>query len=146
VLTIPIIAMRGIMTTLAADTTTFKAAICHLYSATVVVTPGILLSALTEATFTGYAASQTIAWNGPGSDEVGNAYLFGPQLTFISTGTTTTNTIYGAYLTGSGADSTTLLAVEPFATPIPIANTGDYVAYSPQVSLPGPNSSPVGGP
>jgi hypothetical protein len=146
VLTIPIVTMRAVMTTLAADSTTFKAAICHLYTNAVVVTPAITLAALTEATFGGYAASATIPWNGPGSDEVGNAYLFGPQLTFIASSTTTPNQIVGAYGTGSGADTGTLLWVEPFATPIPISNIGDYVSYSPQVSLPGPNSSPATGP
>lgn len=145
-LTIPVVAMRRVMTTLKSDTTTFNGALVHLYKNPITITPGVALSDLTEADFSGYAASTTFTWNGPGSDLVGNATLFGPQQTFIANDTVTTNTIYGAYLTGSGSDSTVLLAVEPFATSIGIAHIGDYVAYSPQVTLPGPGSSPVTGP
>jgi hypothetical protein len=145
-LTIPIVTMRAIMTTLKSDSTTFSGAVVKLYSAPITVTPAVTLATLTEASFTGYVASTTFSWNGPASDEVGNAYLFGPQLTFICTGSTTLNTIYGAFAVGSGVDSVNLLWVEPFANAVPIANIGDYVAYSPQISLPGPNSSPVTGP
>lgn len=145
-MTIPTVTMRAVMLTLASDTTTFKGAIVHLYQNNVTVTPAITLPAFTEATFGGYAASATIGWSGPASDPLGNAYLFSDLAPFIGNSTTTPNTIYGAYLTGNGADSVNLLGVEPFATPIPIVNIGDFVAYSCQISLPGPNSSPVNGP
>lgn len=131
---------------IASDTTSWTGATAHLYQNNVAITPAVTAAQLQEATFSGYEASATISWSGPGSDPAGNGYMFSNLQPFISSSTTTTNTIYGGYLLGQGSDSTSLLLVEPFATPINIAGPGQFVDWSPQLIVPGPGSSPLSGP
>lgn len=105
----------------------------HLYQNDVTPTVNSLLADFTEATFDGYG-SATITWgsatNGPGDE----ASVYGTGLSFIATGDTTPNIIYGWWLQNAGG----FRFAERFDEPIPIASTGDDVTFQPRASIGNP--------
>jgi hypothetical protein len=103
----------------------------HLNVANVTVTPETALGGLTEATFTGYAAVASVAFGTPGNGPNGSAEMFAPSVTFTCTGGTPNQTVYGWYLTDSGA--TTLYLYVPLAVPVQITTTGDQVTVQPAI-------------
>lgn len=60
---------------------------------------GDTISSYTEADFDNYAPITLSSWPGSSLDGSFNAVSTHPDVVFSQTGTTTTNTIYGAYLT-----------------------------------------------
>lgn len=100
---------------------------------------GTVIGDLTEATFTGYAAVDVAEFSSTRlrSDVAGNAYYVDPAVaTFLQTGTTITNTVYGYYLTdATGAD---LLAVGRFSSPVLFDHTGKALDIEIGLRLPVP--------
>jgi hypothetical protein len=137
---------KKIVTTLAADTTTFNGMVLELYQNAVVVGPNVGIADLTPATFDGYAPSSTVSFSGPAQDPAGNGLELGSSKVWISTGAVTPNTIQGVYGHLTGSASTTLCFVEPFTNPISIANAGDFVDYQFRLPYPGPVSGTISGP
>jgi hypothetical protein len=105
----------------------------HLFTNQISISPTTPLTALTEATFDGYSAASITTWLTPYSDVLGNAILEAQIEQFLCTGSTVSETIYGAYLTNTLG--TALLMAINFATPVHITQAGDAVIFSPQVSL-----------
>jgi hypothetical protein len=119
------------LTNMAAASGYYHATTLHLNTANIVVTPQTLLSALIEATFAGYAAVAAVAFGTPGNAPPGGAEMFAPSITFTVASGTPNTTIYGWYLTDSGA--TTLLLYVPLAIPVQLINPGDQVVVQPAV-------------
>ncbi len=113
---------------------TFDLGSCSLGLVAAPFTPGpnLLISALTEASFVGYARKSigalTPAFIGPQQ----LLLTQGAELSWAASDTTTTNVIYGAFLTGS-ADTTTVKASELFNAPIPITGPLSRLTYVPRI-------------
>lgn len=97
------------------------AGLVHLFQNNLVVDQNTLESALTEADYDGYAA-EAITWHVASIDDTGTPELVSDQVIFRPTGTTTPNTVYGAYVkTAAGA----YVAVGNTDGPIPMNATTD---------------------
>jgi len=107
----------------------FNAMTLHLYQNNIVLGRSTVLSNLTEANFTGYAAVASYTWSTPYVDVDGSALAIGADEAFIATAATPSNQVYGYYFTDSGA--TMLLAAYAFAAPVAIAGIGQAVTVVP---------------
>lgn len=98
----------------------------HLYVNNLTVTKKTALSELTEASYTGYAAAESITFNTPIQETDGSYTGFCATVQFAmgASSAPVAQTVYGAYLTGSGADSASLLAIGEFPTPLTISLPG----------------------
>jgi len=105
-----------------------------LFQNDIVPTPATVMSDLTEATFTGYAAAAAIVWGTPYLDVTGIALVTAASHEFVSTGSTIGNIIYGWALTN--AAKTDLKKAARFTTPIGISATGEGVTVVPWWSNP----------
>jgi hypothetical protein len=119
------------LTALKAMSGYYNATTLHLTNANITVTPTTPLAALTEPTFTGYAAVASQVFGTPGNGPNGSAEMFAPSVTFTCSGGTPSDTIYGWFLTDSGG--TTLLLYCPLVSPVQIVNPGDQVVVQPAV-------------
>lgn len=126
---------KAVLTALTATPQIYYQPTLHLNTANITVTPDTDLTAMVEATFTGYAAVTAVAFGTPGNGENGSAEMFAPSHTFTCSGGTPNETIYGWYLTDSGG--TSLYLYVPLATPVQIANVGDQVTVQPAVQYSG---------
>ena len=104
-----------------------------LYNNNVTPTPFDLYAEYTPPAFTGYAAVQP-TWDLPTVQPNGSVDMNGGLCQFVCTGGTPSDIIYGAILYLTSVD--TLLAVDVFAVPIPIALVGAGVNYYPVINLP----------
>ena len=107
----------------------------RLFTAPTAVSHSTLLSAFTEATFTGYAAQALTptSWPAPtvASHVASSAYPTG--LTYTCTVAGATQQIYGWFATDAG--KTTLYMCALFAAgPYPITNPGDSVTVDPTLT------------
>ncbi len=108
----------------------------HLYKAPIdPITPEVLLADMVEADFDGYAALDPIVVSSVFLAPDGSAVVNIASHVFQATGSTTPNTIYGAYITTAAAAA--LVAVLPFTSPVGVANTGDAVPVAPQLHYSG---------
>lgn len=100
----------------------------RLYKNSVLITPSLLNSALTEADYSGYSAYSSNLWTAPAIDENGDAYTLSPAIVFAPTSSIVQNTVYGAYLTvDDGVNPTRLLQVEAFTSPILMEGTTSQI-------------------
>lgn len=89
-------------------------------------TPLSLITDFTEADFTGYAAVAVADWGNVvnlGQEVIG----FHANADYVATGTAVTNTVYGYYVPVDDINIPWAIC-ERFATPVPIANIGDFLA------------------
>jgi hypothetical protein len=86
-----------------------------------------------EATYSGYARVQPAIVNGPFVGENSFSLISGNATLFQPSDTITPNTIYGHFLLGD--DSTTLLAVELFDSPIPLSGPETGFVDAPIIGL-----------
>jgi hypothetical protein len=100
-----------------------------LYANQVNLTRQTILSDLTAASFTGYAAVAGITWSASYIDVDGSALALAESEVFIATGSTIANTIYGYYFTDAAV--TNLLIAYALAVPVGIGLTGQAIAVVP---------------
>jgi hypothetical protein len=98
----------------------------RLYQNNTAPNPNMDVTQFTEATFTGYAAKTGMTWAvGPYYTTAGFAELLDALYTWTPTGTTTSNIVYGWYLTDvSGA----WVIGEAFTTPMPMGSLTNVIA------------------
>jgi len=115
-----------------------------LFTNNLPLTPDILLSNLTEATFNGYARSATLTWGSTINEVDGSVSFFAQALTFRVNSTTplVPNTIYG-YGVVDEVSTPDLLFAELFPLPIGVQNPGDGFILVPKFNYgpSNPNSS-----
>ena len=89
----------------------------HLFQNNIVLGPTVTLANLTEADFTGYAASSAVTWGTPGYLPNGTAVVTGDTKQFqVGSTPTVFNTVYGWYLTDS--TGAILIFARSFDTPV----------------------------
>lgn len=92
----------------------------HLFQNNFFPLPTSQLSDFVEATFSGYAASGAVHWGSGYYDVNGKPTVNTPEVPFLAASPLLIpNTIYGYYITDSGA-GTTLYFAERFPAPIPV--------------------------
>jgi hypothetical protein len=127
--------LLAILNALTAMSAILNGAKVHLYANNAALGENTVLGDLTEATFTGYAASIALVWNPAYTQQDGTPTVDAPSVTFASTSPFTTgNTIYGFYVT-NGAGST-LLYAQAFAAPQLISAAFQAVVVQPTFTLP----------
>ena len=115
----------------------------HLSKANIVPDKTTILTDLSadEADFDGYAA-ESVTFSDPYIDGLGNVVAT-CIASWVSTGNTTPNTLYTAYLTNTGGTKLLMAGVLDGA-PIPITGLGSGYSIALSVSLGGGNSETVG--
>lgn len=89
----------------------------RLYTNAVVIDADVTLSALVEATWSGYTAYNSALWSAPVIDTNGDAVILSPVLVFPGPTVLPGQTVYGFFVTiGDGADAL-LWMVEALPTP-----------------------------
>jgi hypothetical protein len=105
-----------------------------LYVNNLAPTPGTVWGDLTEATFDGYARSSAITYATPFiSSTTLVPVMAGDAKTFLCTGQTVTETVYG-YAIVSGATPPVVLTVRPLDTP-ELMTTGGGLIIVPRVGV-----------
>lgn len=108
--------------------------IIKLFKNNLTPTPSTPLSAFEEADFDGYADSSAVVW-GPVYHTTGDSVqVLGDNKSFISTGSTTPNNIYGWYATN--AAGTVLKCFERFDEPVPVVEADQGLTVIPTLALP----------
>lgn len=87
------------------------------------------LALLTPADFDGYTIFSPVVWGTPYYDLDGVPLVVGGDKTWVATGGTTPNTIYGWYLTNTGG--TKLVKASRFAASVGIAAAGQGMTVVP---------------
>lgn len=109
----------------------------HLNSNNFTPAKSMVLADFVEAIFDGYAAENVLAagWSAPYVNGAGNGEISTlAQAAFDSTGVTTSEMIFGYYVTDNPA--TVLLFAEKFTTPVPMgAAVGQHLGVIPRVTL-----------
>lgn len=100
-----------------------------LFQNNISITNTTLLAALTEATFTGYAAVAAQVFAAPYIDQAGLVRTNAPSVPFVMTDTVTPNTIYGWALTDSG--KTILVLSGKFPSPIVLSQANQGLDVQP---------------
>jgi hypothetical protein len=91
-----------------------------------------VLGDFTEADFTGYSGFQVAVWLAAVINGAGKGIIVASPLLWTAGVIGTGNTIYGYYVT-EGTDALVSYA-ERFASPVVIANVGDFVVVTPSVT------------
>lgn len=104
----------------------------RLFQNSVTLGPLTVLTSLTEANFSGYAAA-TPTWTLPVIDGSGRAAMTASSMTFSHNGGGTSNTIFGYYFVH--VTSGKLLFCESFATPKTMSVFGDSITITPTMTL-----------
>lgn len=100
----------------------------HLYMNNVALTPDTPLTALMEATFTGYAAVAIPGLSPPYIDPVSNQEVISiGSATFIAGAGMTPQTIYGAYVLDHAG---VLQGFEALPAPVLLTEAGDGLTYN----------------
>ena len=104
----------------------------RLYQNNYTPAPGMALANFTEATFTGYSA-QAIVQNGSVAIVSNQAVQADDQVTFQQTGTATTNTIYGYFVTATDPVTSTekVVGARLFDSPITMDASGSEILVTP---------------
>lgn len=106
-----------------------------LYQNNFTPTPSSTLASFTEATFDGYGEGTVAAagWSAPFLVS-GNRYVCtAPSITWVSTGATPSNTVYGWYLVDHGVAN--VLYAEAFPTPVVVSQAGIGITVQPILSM-----------
>jgi hypothetical protein len=105
----------------------------HLFSSPYVPSRSTPLADLTaiEANYAGYAAVAAGTWGDAIVLVDGSMQILAPSIQFTPSGSTSPNTIYGAYLTDAGG--TNLIYVEPFDVPVPLPDENSGLVYTPHL-------------
>lgn len=123
--------LRDILLAISAATTgDWDQATLHLYQNDFVPARDSVPADFTEADFDGYAAGAAISWNAPITNIQGDAEVTGPMNSFVATGDTTPNEIFGYYVLD--AAGTGLLWAERFDNSVSIVETGQGIAVVPR--------------
>lgn len=108
----------------------WNGATTHLYKNNFVPVPGMDLTSLVEADFTGYAAGSAVTWGTPGFLPGGPAVVTGNLQTFTVGATPTVfNTIYGYYMVDVAG--TGLLFARQFDAPIVLSGPAQIIDVIP---------------
>jgi hypothetical protein len=107
----------------------------HLYQNNMQPGPQNVISDFTEATYDDYTAIALGTFTTPFIGPDGNAISVAPGISFVDGGTTTSNTIYGFFLTNSAGS--TLLLSGKFDQAILMNNTGIGFVFVPTLELGG---------
>lgn len=120
----------AILTELVAATNPWNGALISLFKNDIVPDAASLLADLTEADFSGYAASAAVTWGTPHFLPDGTAVVAGDAKTFVTASPAPVlNTVFGWYATdGAG---TTLLFARRLDTPIVLTGPNQQVAVLP---------------
>lgn len=102
--------------------------VLKLFQNNLTPTEGTLTGALTEATFTGYAAAPLTSWTFTAGEEPVAEH---PLVDFTSTIDQTAQIVYGYYIVQAGSGS--LVFVERFPLPVQISFVGDTVRVQPRL-------------
>jgi hypothetical protein len=105
----------------------------HLYANDFSPSPSSVLANFTEATFDGYAALASALLMGPSRNLDGSFEVSG-NANWAMTGSTTPNTIYGAYITDF--TGTQLLFANRFDQPVPMVDAFSSLNTRVAVALP----------
>lgn len=124
--------MREILTDLKATDAALDDCIMKLFKNNVALSPDMVVGAFEEADFAGYAVPTEVVWGTPYIDDDNNAVMVGDQKTFVATGDTPVNTIYGYYITTTAG---VLKYAERLETPVVIAATGEGLTVVPKITL-----------
>jgi len=101
----------------------------HLFQNNIIPGPGTQLTDFVDATFDGYAAQAAGTWGAPYYGPDGNAHVTAPGLQFQPTGSTTPNTIYGAYYTNTAGSA--LVGAVKFDNSIPMIDPTTGFVFEP---------------
>jgi len=138
---IPYTEWLAILTALVATGTPgglWNTASCRLFANNFVPAPGMTLSQLNEATFTGYAAV-AITWGTPAYSPAGPAVVTGNLCVFtVGSSPTVFDTIYGYFVT-TGTSPQVLLFARQFATPVVLSSAGQICDVVPSYATYFPN-------
>lgn len=126
---IPQTQLLVILAALVAEDGPFDAPILKLFQNDIDPTPETVIGDLEEATFTGYADVNALAFGTPYYDIDGNAIVTAPSHEFVASGSGVANVIYGWYLTDDPA--TKLLAAFRFQESVGIGGAGQGVTVVP---------------
>lgn len=128
---LPNAARRAVVDALIAEDGLLDGAVVNLYQNDLTPTPNTLVGDFTVANFTGYAVSSAIVWGTVFTDASNVANSVGDVKQFTCTADGTAQTIYGYYVTVTGA----LRFSERFPTPIPVVHAADAVVVLPRFSF-----------
>lgn len=117
-----------------ADSTQFGSAKMLLISAPFTPSPDILLSAVTEANFQGYARKSIGTPSVPFTGADGFQYVQGLTDQWVPTGSDSPNTIYGLGLVAS-SDSTKLIGVDKLDNTVALATPLNSLTITPRIGL-----------
>jgi hypothetical protein len=101
-----------------------KGAKIGLYTNQAQTTPETTYDFLTPPAFTGYAEVAVTAWTGPILEDDGTLLLYSNSATFIATGGTPSDTVYGVQLNDGGAPPK-LLAAALLDSPVHFSDVGN---------------------
>ena len=107
----------------------------HLYQNDVAPGPDTVVGDLTEADFSGYAASAALVFGGPFQNADGEIEMDLPSHQFDHSGGAVANVIFGYYVLTTGGD---LLFAERFAASIPMIVITNSIVVLPRFSLESP--------
>jgi len=120
-----VIASPASLSQLQSILTGFAGGKIHLFTNNFNPLPSSVLTAFTEATFTGYLAISVTAWGAPFTDVSGSAASVAPSAEWVGPSDASGETIYGFYYT-TGAGAGTLQFSGKFDEgPIPLASTAN---------------------
>lgn len=131
---VPRTSRKAMLASIKAESGYLDGAVCKLYKNSIAGGPNTELDVIEPADFDGYATSTEITWGGVALGEDDKAKVLGDRKEWVPTGTTTPNTVYGAYITN--AAGTQLIAVLPFEAPVYVTGPDDVVSVVPEVTLP----------
>ena len=126
--------LYSLLQELGTDTTRIGNGSIGLISAPFTPNSSTTLGILTEANYNGYSRKSigTSSVTFTGGD--GKAYVEFSTLQFIPSGSSTPNTIYGAFVT-FGNSTTTLVYTEAFSPALPMASTSNQITITPRFGL-----------
>lgn len=107
----------------------------HLFKNDIQLTPGVLVSQLIEADYTGYAASAELAWGAPFLTVTGDGKVVADNVQFQPTGTATACDVYGYWVMPTVA-TTTPIQVVKFSSPVPMTGPLSAIIVTPEFTMP----------
>lgn len=134
---IPNTGRRNILNILTDDTVgsegPYDGAVVRLFKNDIEPHAGMLLADLTEADFSGYAASSEIVWGPAFTNSANEAVVVGDTKQFNHSGGATANTVYGYYVTNTAG---TVLHFAERRNPVEtMSKSGDAVLVVPKFSF-----------
>lgn len=125
--------LHGILNNARAATQILDPATVHVGLYTAIAGPADhnrVLADLTEATYTGYARQPVTSWTDAFDSALGLIMMVGDNRHFTPTDAVAPNTILGWFL-ATAVTGGTLLAIEPLASPAPLANADNTLTIEP---------------